>query len=105
MSDTLSGLAEISTFLYNKAVWDVLVRKRGEAEACVFARSACAGSQIFPVHWGGDADSAWTGIAETVRACLSFGLSGFGYHSSDIGGFKGEGKNGGYRMWTSPPPI
>lgn len=76
-------------------MWEVLVEKRGVADACVFARSATAGTQRFPVHWGGDVDSKFTGMAETIRGGLSLGLSGFGYHSSDIGGFKSEGKAGG----------
>lgn len=91
--------------MYNKAVWDVLVEKRGVGEACVFARGATTGTQQFPVHWGGDVDSKFTGMAETIRGGLSLGLSGFGYHSSDIGGFKSEGKNGGDGGAVPPATI
>ena len=31
-------------------------KRRGEGEAVLFARSATAGGQQFPVHWGGDCD-------------------------------------------------
>jgi alpha-D-xyloside xylohydrolase len=84
-----------SALLYNEAVWEVLVEQRGLAQAIVFARAATIGTQRFPVHWGGDVDSKFSGLAETIRGGLSLGLSGFGYHSSDIGGFKSEGKAGG----------
>jgi alpha-D-xyloside xylohydrolase len=82
-----------STQLYNKAVWDVLVEEKGADHACLFARSAVAGGQTLPVHWGGDCDQEWTGMAETIRGGLSLSLSGFGYFSHDIAGFKAEGKN------------
>ncbi len=42
------------TYLYNKTVYELLERKRGKGEAVLFARSATAGGQKFPVHWGGD---------------------------------------------------
>ena len=42
------------TYMYNKTVHDVIAKKKGEKEAILFARSATAGGQKFPVHWGGD---------------------------------------------------
>src|SRR5690606_4358479 len=42
------------TYLYNRAVFEVLLEERGEGQACLFARSATATCQRFPVHWGGD---------------------------------------------------
>ena len=44
------------TYLYNQAVFNLLKEVKGENEAVLFARSATAGSQKFPVHWGGDFD-------------------------------------------------
>lgn len=40
------------TYLYNQTVHDVVSVKKGEKEAILFARSATAGGQKFPVHWG-----------------------------------------------------
>ena len=40
------------TYLYNQAVFSLLKEVKGENEAVLFARSATAGSQKFPVHWG-----------------------------------------------------
>ena len=76
------------TFLYNKTVFDVLEEARGEGEATVFARSATAGGQQFPVHWGGDCIATFESMAESLRGGLSLGLSGFGFWSHDIGGFE-----------------
>jgi alpha-D-xyloside xylohydrolase len=71
----------------------VLAEEKGANEACLFARSAMASGQTLPVHWGGDCDQTFTGMAETIRGGLSLCLSGFGYFAHDIGGFKAEGKN------------
>ena len=76
------------TFLYNKMVFDLLKEERGEGEAILFARSATAGSQQFPVHWGGDNSASYVSMAETLRAGLSMSHSGFGFWSHDISGFE-----------------
>lgn len=78
------------TFLYNKTVFKVLEQKLGKNEACLFARSATAGCQQFPVHWGGDCESTFEAMAETIRGGLSLALSGFGFWSHDISGFEGH---------------
>ena len=44
------------SYLYNETVFDLLRSYRGDHEAVVFARSATAGGQRFPVHWGGDCE-------------------------------------------------
>jgi alpha-D-xyloside xylohydrolase len=80
------------SLLYNKAVYEVIVSKRGASEAALFARSATAGGQRYPVHWGGDCECTWNGMAQTLRGGLSFGMSGFGFWSHDIGGFMSEGQ-------------
>ena len=43
------------TYLYNQAVFNLLKEVKGENEAVLFARSATAGSQKFPVHWAATA--------------------------------------------------
>ena len=62
---------------YNKAVFDLLKEVKGEGEAILFARSATAGGQQFPVHWGGDCSATYASMAESLRGGLSFTLSGF----------------------------
>ncbi|WP_051173976.1 alpha-xylosidase [Amycolatopsis orientalis] len=89
------------TYLYNQTVFDVLKEHRGEGEAVVFARSATAGSQQFPVHWGGDCESTYESMAESLRGGLSLGLSGFGYWSHDIGGFEGTPDPALFKRWIA----
>jgi alpha-D-xyloside xylohydrolase len=89
------------TYLYNKTVFELLERKRGKGEACVFARSATAGGQKFPAHWGGDCESTFTAMAETLRGGLSLGLSGFGFWSHDIGGFEGTPDPALFKRWLA----
>lgn len=89
------------TQLYNRAVHDVLVEARGEGEAVLFARSATAGGQSMPVHWGGDSTSTYVSMAETLRGGLSLALSGFAFWSHDIGGFEGTPDAGVFKRWTA----
>ncbi|MBP3428022.1 MAG: alpha-xylosidase [Clostridia bacterium] len=87
------------TFLYNKMVFDVIKEARGEGEAILFARSATAGGQQFPVHWGGDNSASYVSMAETLRAGLSMSHSGFGYWSHDISGFESTAPADVYKRW------
>ncbi|TDD70845.1 alpha-xylosidase [Actinomadura darangshiensis] len=89
------------TYLYNQAVFDLLRKNRGEADAVVFARSATTGGQRFPVHWGGDAESTFEAMGESLRGGLSLGMSGFGYWSHDIGGFEGTPDPGLFKRWIA----
>ncbi|ADO55969.1 alpha-xylosidase [Paenibacillus polymyxa] len=88
------------THLYNKAVFDVLEEKLGKNEAALFARSATAGGQQFPVHWGGDCSSTYESMAESLRGGLSLGLSGFGFWSHDISGFELTAAPDLYKRWV-----
>ena len=67
----------------------------------VFARSATVGGQKFPVHWGGDCNSTYVSMAESLRGGLSLCLSGFGFWSHDIGGFEGTAPADVYKRWLA----
>ena len=88
------------TQLYNQVVFELLERKRGKHEAVLFARSATAGGQKYPVHWGGDCTSTYPSMAESLRGGLSFLMSGFGFWSHDIGGFEDGCEPDIYKRWT-----
>ena len=88
------------TYLYNKAVYDLLAEVYGEGNACLFARSATVGGQQFPVHWGGDNLPTYPSLAQSHRGGLSLALCGFGYWSHDIGGFEGTSSNDIFKRWT-----
>lgn len=89
------------TQLYNKVVFEVLEEKLGKNEAAVFARSATAGGQQFPVHWGGDCYADYESMAESLRGGLSLGLSGFGFWSHDIGGFENTAPAHVFKRWLA----
>ncbi len=89
------------TLLYNKVVFDLLERKRGRNEAVVFARSAYAGGQQMPVHWGGDNTATYPSMAETLRGGLSLAACGFGFWSHDIGGFEDTAPADVYKRWCA----
>lgn len=83
---------------YNKAVAEVTKQVTGEN--IIWARSAWAGSQRYPLHWGGDSENTNSAMAATLRAGLSFGLSGFSYWSHDMGGFVNPPSVDLYRRWV-----
>ncbi|MDX2055602.1 MAG: alpha-xylosidase [Polyangiaceae bacterium] len=89
------------TYLYNETVFNLLREEKGEGQAIVFARSATAGNQKFPVHWSGDNSSSYVSMAETLRGGLSFGLTGFGFWSHDISGFYGTATPDLYKRWVA----
>ena len=89
------------TYLYNKAVYEVLSEEKGVGEAVLFARSATVGGQKFPVHWGGDCNSTYVSMAESLRGGLGLCLSGFGFWSHDIGGFEGTATPDLYKRWLA----
>lgn len=89
------------TYLYNQAVYEVLEEKLGRGEAVLFARSATAGCQKFPVHWGGDCSADYESMAESLRGGLSLGMSGFGFWSHDIGGFESNSSADVYKRWLA----
>ena len=82
---------------YNRAVAEVTRQVTGES--IIWARSAWAGSQRYPLHWGGDAGNLDNAMLSTLRGGLSFGLSGFSFWSHDIGGFTAKTPEELYRRW------
>ena len=89
------------TQLYNRTVFELLRKRRGEGQAVLFARSATAGGQQFPVHWGGDCESTYPAMLQSLRGGLSLGLSGFGFWSHDIGGFEGTPDPALFKRWIA----
>ena len=89
------------TYLYNKTVFNTIKAKRGDKDTVVFARSATAGGQQFPIHWGGDCTATFESMAESLRGGLSLNLSGFGFWSHDIGGFEQIAPASVYKRWCA----
>ncbi len=89
------------TYLYNQAVFELLEEELGRGNALLFARSATATCQKFPVHWGGDCYGTYESMAESLRGGLSLSLCGFGYWSHDIGGFESKASAAVYKRWVA----
>lgn len=84
---------------YNKAAFDVTKQVTGDG--IIWARAAWAGSQRYPLHWGGDAENTDSAMAAQLRGGLSFGLSGFTYWAHDAGGFVNRAPRDLYRRWMA----
>lgn len=99
---------------YNKALFEGIAKAEGVADPgsdetisngvspVIWARSAWAGSQRYPLHWGGDAatnEIGSTGLLGDLRGGLSLGLSGFTFWSHDMGGFVTKSPEDLYRRW------
>jgi alpha-D-xyloside xylohydrolase len=83
--------------LYNRTVAEVTEAATGES--IIWARSTWAGSQRYPLHWGGDSSANWHNLGPQIQGGLSLGLSGFPFWSMDIGGFFGEASDALLVRW------
>lgn len=84
---------------YTRAVHEA--SRIGSDTPVLWARSAWAGGQKYPVHWGGDAETSDAGLAATIRGGLSLGSSGFTFWSHDNGGFVRRSPEELYLRWLA----
>jgi len=89
--DTGRRLHNVYALLYNQCVRDATEKYQLDRSAppIVLGRAGWSGSQRYPVHWGGEPQGDWEGLAASIRGGLSWGMSGGPYYSSAIGGFYG----------------
>jgi alpha-D-xyloside xylohydrolase len=78
----------VNSHLYNRCVYEASVAAHGD-QASLWARAGWIGSQRHPLQWGGDPQSDWGGLANSLRAGLNHGHSGSPFHATDVGGFYG----------------
>ena len=86
------------SLVYNATIWSAI--KKIDPSSAIWARSGTAGSQRYPVHWGGDSQCSWSGLQGSFRATLAIGCSGFAFFSHDIGGFIGKPSPELYLRWA-----
>ncbi|KAL2814201.1 glycosyl hydrolases family 31-domain-containing protein [Aspergillus cavernicola] len=86
--------------LYNQIVYDSMISISGPSNSLLFARSTSVGGQKYPVHWGGDCESTYEAMAESLRGGLSLSLAGYIFWASDIGGFEGTPPPALYKRWV-----
>jgi alpha-D-xyloside xylohydrolase len=89
--DSGARLHNVYPLLYNRCVFDATSRfgKPQQGPPIVWSRAGWAGSQRYPIGFGGAPQSDWEGLAASIRGGLSLGMTGNPYHSSDIAGFYG----------------
>jgi len=80
-------LHNLYPLLYQRAVFETTKEVHGYG--LIWGRSGYAGSQRYPVHWGGDPGCTFADMAASLRGALSWILSGAAFASFDIGGFFG----------------
>lgn len=97
---TVSGLEmhNLYPLLYNKAFWEHTKARTGEG--IVWGRSVYAGSQRYPVQWGGDPAALWEDLGNLWHGGLGLGLTAFPFWSVDIGGFGGTPTPEMYIRWA-----
>jgi alpha-D-xyloside xylohydrolase len=78
-------LRNLYCLLYQRAAFEAT--REIDPDGIIWARAGWAGSQRYPVHWGGDAAATWDGLAGTIRGGLQIGISGFAFWSHDVPGF------------------
>ncbi|WP_188532811.1 glycoside hydrolase family 31 protein [Paenibacillus abyssi] len=84
---------------YTGAVYEA--SRRGDDHPVIWARSAWAGGQKYPVHWGGDPEATDGAFAASIRGGLSLGASGFSFWSHDNGGFVKRSPEELYLRWLA----
>jgi alpha-D-xyloside xylohydrolase len=83
----------------NKAVAEITEEVAGYR--IMWARSAWAGCQRYPLHWSGDPENTDSAMAGTLRGGLSLGLCGFSFWGHFIGGFAYGSPRELYRRWLA----
>ena len=94
-------MRNLYSLLYTGTVFEAVREVKGEENALIYARSATAGCQQYPVHWGGDCPADYDGMLQSIRGGLSFTASGFGFWAHDIGGFEDTSTPDVYKRWLA----
>lgn len=96
--ETGATMHNLYPLLYNRCVTEVTQQERGYG--LVWARSATAGNQRYPIYWSGDPAADYDSLACTIRSGLCAGLSGIPFWSNDIGAYRGMPTSRLYVRWA-----
>jgi alpha-D-xyloside xylohydrolase len=91
-------LHNVYSLIFNDLVQNVTREVAGHG--LVWARSSFLGGQRHSAQWSGDINATYPAMASTVRAGLSYGLSGVAFWSHDVGGFGGTPTPDLYVRWA-----
>ncbi|MFH0881425.1 MAG: TIM-barrel domain-containing protein, partial [bacterium] len=88
--------------LWSQTVAEAFAEQRPGRRIFNLTRSGSAGSQRYGVFtWSGDVQASWLGFIGQPSFVLQMGLSGFAYHSSDLGGFTNNYNPNLYTRWLA----
>jgi len=90
--DTGARLANVYPLLYERCLFDAAEKfaPPEQAPPLIWSRAGWSGSQRYPVQSNGETQGDWEGLAASIRACLSNGMSGVPYHACEVGGYGAE---------------
>ncbi len=90
----------VYNLLWARTVHETFSEQRPNRRVVNLTRSGYAGIQRYGVFtWSGDVNRSFTGLSVQPTIMLNSSLSGLYYHSSDLGGFTGEGSSELYARW------
>jgi alpha-D-xyloside xylohydrolase len=86
--DTGQRVANVYPLLYGRCVFDAAEKfaPAEQAPPLIWSGAGWTGSQRYPVQSGGETQSDWEGLAASIRASLSSGMSGVPYRACEVGG-------------------
>jgi alpha-glucosidase (family GH31 glycosyl hydrolase) len=73
--------------LFGGCVYEVQQEMKPNQRVIIWIRTGFAGSQRYPMLWGGDQDSTFNDAKTLIRAGVNAGICGFPYWAQDSGGF------------------
>lgn len=86
--DTGQRLSNVYPLLYGRCVFDAAEKfaPPEQAPPLIWSSAGWSGSQRYPVQSSGETQSDWEGLAASIRASLSNGMTGVPYHACEVGG-------------------
>lgn len=73
--------------LFSRCITEAQEKRKPDERVIIWTRTGFAGSQRYPLTWGGDEESSFEGLRILVRAGMNAGICGFPYWAQDSGGF------------------
>ncbi len=89
--DAGQRLRNVYPLLHSRCIFDASAKftRAEQAPPLIWSTAGWSGSQRYPVQSGGDTQNDWEGLAASIRASLSNGMSGVPFHAGEVGGYGG----------------
>jgi alpha-D-xyloside xylohydrolase len=89
--DAGQRLRNVYPLLHSRCIFDASAKfaRAEQAPPLIWSTAGWSSSQRYPVQSGGDTQNDWEGLAASIRASLSNGMSGVPFHAGEVGGYGG----------------